>query len=104
MTTPQWLEWAQRLQAIAQSGLTYNQDNPFEVERFEAVSKIAAEMMAANSSLDKTLLEPLFAGQKGYATPKIDVRGVRVQGRQNPPCQGAFRRRLDPAGRLRRYR
>ena len=76
MTTPQWLEWAQRLQAIAQSGLTYNQNNPFEVERFEAVSKIAAEMMAANSSLDKTLLEPLFAGQKGYATPKIDVRGV----------------------------
>ena len=76
MTHPQWLDWAQRLQAIAQSGLTYNQDNPFEVERFEAVSKIAAEMMTANSNLEEVQLLPLFAGQKGYATPKIDVRGV----------------------------
>lgn len=76
MTHLQWLDWAQRLQAIAQSGLTYNQDNPFELERFEAVSKIAAEMIAANSSMDKIQLDTLFAGQKGYATPKIDVRGV----------------------------
>jgi ADP-ribose pyrophosphatase YjhB (NUDIX family) len=46
------------------------------VERFEAVRKIAAEMMAANSNLEETQLQTLFAGQKGYATPKIDVRGV----------------------------
>lgn len=76
MSSPQWLDWAQRLQALSQSGLAYNQNNPFEIERFEAVSKIAAEMMAANSNLDDTLLQALFAGQKGYATPKIDVRGV----------------------------
>ena len=76
MTHPQWLEWAQRLQGLAQSGLTYNQNNPFEVERYEAISKIAAEMIAAKGSLEESQLETLFAGQKGYATPKIDVRGV----------------------------
>lgn len=77
MTNPQqWLDWAQRLQAIAQSGLTYNQDKPFEIERFEAVSKIAAEMLASNGGLEETQVTTLFAGQKGYATPKIDVRGV----------------------------
>jgi ADP-ribose pyrophosphatase YjhB (NUDIX family) len=76
MTDLQWLEWAQRLQSLAQSGLTYNKDHPFEVERYEAISKIAAEMMAAQSSLEEVQLQTLFAGQKGYATPKIDVRGV----------------------------
>jgi len=45
---PPWLEWARRLQAIAQNGLTYSQ-NPFDKERYEAVRRVAAEMMAAGS-------------------------------------------------------
>jgi ADP-ribose pyrophosphatase YjhB (NUDIX family) len=72
---PKWLDWAQRLQALAQSGLTYTQ-NPFEVERYEQVREIAAEMMAAQSELDVQPIRDLFADQAGYATPKMDVRGV----------------------------
>ncbi len=34
----QWLEWAQRLQALSQSGLTYS-TNPFEIERYHAISE-----------------------------------------------------------------
>ncbi|MBN1579521.1 MAG: NUDIX hydrolase N-terminal domain-containing protein [Anaerolineae bacterium] len=33
---PKWLEWSQRLQALAQSGLTYT-ENPFEIERYEQI-------------------------------------------------------------------
>lgn len=80
MSNPQWLEWAQRLQALAQSGLAYNQDNPFEVERYQAVTEIAAEMIASQSDLAKAQVQALFAGQTGYATPKIDVRGVVFRG------------------------
>ena len=36
-----WLEWAQRLQAIAQNGLTFAHD-PYDIERYEAVRAIAA--------------------------------------------------------------
>jgi ADP-ribose pyrophosphatase YjhB (NUDIX family) len=70
-----WLRWAQNLQAIAQTGLTYT-ENPFEVERYEAVREIAAEMIAAHSDHDVDLIRGLFADQSGYATPKVDVRGV----------------------------
>src|ERR1043166_5440394 len=72
---PQWLQWAKRLQALAQSGLTYS-DNPFEIERYQAVRQIAAEMMAAGSDTAIDLIAELFAGEVGYATPKVDVRGV----------------------------
>ena len=70
-----WLDWSQRLQAIAQCGLTYT-ENPFEIERYHAVQQLAAEIMAAHSDLEMTQVRSLFEGQEGYATPKVDVRGV----------------------------
>jgi len=72
---PQWLEWAQRLQAIAQNGLIYAQ-NPFDLERYEAVREVAAAMMATHSGANLDYVRNLFAGQVGYATPKVDVRGA----------------------------
>jgi len=72
---PQWLEWAKRLQAAAQNGLAYNPD-PFNLERYEAVRRVAAEMMAAHSDAVADRIGDLFAGQVGHATPKVDVRGV----------------------------
>jgi len=75
MAVPQWLDWAQKLQAIAQTGLNYNPP-PFDRERYEMIRDIAAEMMAANGSTDHVQLATLFADQAGHATPKIDVRGV----------------------------
>jgi len=75
MSEPKWLVWARRVQAIAQSGLTYT-DNAYERERYEALRALAAEMMAEGSGEDARMIEDLFAGQKGYATPKVDVRGA----------------------------
>jgi ADP-ribose pyrophosphatase YjhB (NUDIX family) len=74
-TEPQWLIWARSLQAIAQNGLTYVA-NTFDLERYEAVREIAAEIMASHAQVDKQFVLDLFAQQSGYATPKIDVRGV----------------------------
>jgi ADP-ribose pyrophosphatase YjhB (NUDIX family) len=71
-----WLEWAQRLQAIAQTGLTYCSD-PFDKERYEAIREIAVEIMAGGSgAADPTLIMDLFKGDVGYATPKVDVRAA----------------------------
>jgi ADP-ribose pyrophosphatase YjhB (NUDIX family) len=74
----QWLEWAQRLQALAQNGLIYAQ-NPFDVERYETVREIAAEIVAVHSGVDLDYVRNLFAGEVGYATPKVDVRGAVFQ-------------------------
>lgn len=72
---PQWLQWAKRLQAIAQNGLAFAND-PYDTERYEAVRQIAAEMMATGSKTKLSRVLDLFASEVGYATPKIDTRGV----------------------------
>lgn len=76
---PRWLDWARRLQAIAQNGLTFS-DDPFDSERYESTRAIAAEIMAAGGGAETEAVLELFARDKGYATPKTDVRGVVFQG------------------------
>jgi len=75
---PKWLDWARRLQAISQSGLTYAL-NEYDRERYEAVREIAAEMMAEGGAVAIAPVREMFAGQAGYATPKVDVRGVVIR-------------------------
>ena len=70
-----WLDWARRLQAIAQSGLAY-EPNQYDRERYEEVREIAAEVMAEGSAGAVAPIRDLFSGQSGYATPKVDLRGV----------------------------
>ncbi len=72
---PTWLEWTQRLQAIAQTGLTYAADQ-YDIERYEQIRAIAAEIAASYSDAGFERISGLFAEQAGYATPKIDVRGA----------------------------
>ena len=70
------LDWVKRLQAIAQTGLTYAKDH-YDIERYQTVRQIAAEILAAcSSSLSSTKIVDLFARDVGYATPKVDVRAA----------------------------
>lgn len=69
------MKWAQEVQALAQSGLAYTQ-NPFDKERFLELEKIAAQMMAEATGAELEEVSSVFETQSGYATPKIDVRGV----------------------------
>ncbi|PIG92764.1 NUDIX hydrolase [Gloeocapsopsis sp. IPPAS B-1203] len=70
-----WLEWSQKLQAIAQNGLTYSQ-SPYDSERYQQIRQIAADIMATYAHEIPTYVCDLFSKEEGYATPKIDVRGV----------------------------
>lgn len=72
---PSWLRWAQQIQAIAQTGLTYN-ENEFDIDRYNALQRIAAEMLGAYTETGPERFLRLFGMDSGYATPKIDVRGV----------------------------
>jgi ADP-ribose pyrophosphatase YjhB (NUDIX family) len=78
MTHPQWIDWAQRLQAIAQSGLAYS-PNVYDRERYEILRGIAAEMLAAAGQIELPVVQQLIDAEAGYATPKIDIRGVVFQ-------------------------
>jgi len=70
-----WLEWSRKLQAIAQNGLLFT-ENPYDRERYEAIREIAAQIMGAGSGEPVEVVTGMFAAQTGYATPKVDVRGV----------------------------
>jgi ADP-ribose pyrophosphatase YjhB (NUDIX family) len=70
-----WLEWSKRLQAIAQNGLTFAHDS-YDIERYRAIRQIAAEMVTEGSGLEHSVILGLLEKETGYATPKVDVRGV----------------------------
>ena len=76
---PRWIDWSARLQAIAQNGLTFARD-PYDIERYTAIRQIAAEMIAAGSAVDISVIHGLLEKDTGYATPKVDVRGVVFRG------------------------
>lgn len=72
---PPWLEWSRELQAIAQNGLLFSKD-PYDRQRYEAIRSVAAQIMAAGSGQPLDVIAGLFSDQVGYATPKLDARGV----------------------------
>ncbi|MGQ3099894.1 MAG: NUDIX hydrolase [Sphingopyxis solisilvae] len=77
---PQWLTYGKRLQSIASTGLHFTQDR-FDRERYEEIAAIANEMLSALGDVPIeriSNLVPDFA--RGYATPKVDVRGALVEG------------------------
>ncbi len=71
----QWLEWVKKIQALSQAGLTFSKDI-YDIERYEELRNISAEMMSQQTELEMTKIKDLFTNETGYQTPKVDVRGV----------------------------
>jgi len=70
-----WLEFAKRVQALAQSGLTYA-ENSYDLERYQELSDISVKLMSEISGTDVERVKELFTNETGYQTPKTDVRAV----------------------------
>jgi ADP-ribose pyrophosphatase YjhB (NUDIX family) len=75
MKVPRWLEWARRLQALAESGQHYAR-NDYERDRAAKLLDLAAEITAEHSTLSAEEARTAFTAQPGYVTPKVDVRGA----------------------------
>lgn len=73
-----WLDWAVELQALAQAGLFYSKDI-YDIERFQRIREIAAEMLVSPTGLPKEEITDLFCGETGYQTPKLDSRAAVFQ-------------------------
>ncbi|MCK9862459.1 NUDIX hydrolase [Paenibacillus sp. ATY16] len=72
---PKWLEWTKQMQAIAQTGLTYAKD-VYDIERYEALRQMSIEILAEYTSVSHEQIALAFASDKGYTTPKTDIRAV----------------------------
>jgi len=75
VTPPRWLEWAREIQALAQTG-THYAENEYQRERYHRLTEIAAEITSEFSGLEFEPLVGAFDRQIGYATPRVDVRGA----------------------------
>lgn len=84
---PRWLEWTRRMQAIAQTGLTYAKD-PYDIERYEQLRDLAVDIAATHTGDAPAHIAGLFAAETGYATPKVDVRAAvfRLNGGEDCAC------------------
>jgi ADP-ribose pyrophosphatase YjhB (NUDIX family) len=69
------LQWARKVQAIAQNGLTFTQD-PFDRERYQQLQELVTTILTSHLPITPEQLQALWVGDDGYATPKIDVRGA----------------------------
>ncbi|MFC5652721.1 NUDIX hydrolase [Paenibacillus solisilvae] len=70
-----WLEWAKQIQSISQAGLAYSKDI-YDLDRFEQLRNLSIEIMNTYTDVEIDKIKTLFASETGYATPKVDVRGV----------------------------
>jgi len=78
---PQWLRIARELRAIAQTGLTFSSDR-FDRQRYERLRELAGTLLAQEARAPYETVLGVLGLDKGYATPKVDVRGAAfVDGR-----------------------
>lgn len=68
-----WLAAAQRLRAMAQTGLTYTEGR-FDRMRYEELQELSHAMLAELLAREPATIREAFAIEKGYPTPKVDVR------------------------------
>ena len=73
--TKQWTSWIHQMQGIAQNGLTFATDE-YDIERYHHVQALASEMVATYTQLNYNEIKDFFAQEKGYATPKLDIRAA----------------------------
>lgn len=72
-----FIKWARELQSLAQAGLYYSKDK-FDIERFERIREISAEMLSEISCIPVEKVKDIFCCEKGYQTPKVDVRAAVI--------------------------
>ena len=69
------VKWAMEIQSLAQIGLRYT-ENTYDIERYERLRDISAEMIAEKSDISLEKVKDLFCNETGYQTPKLDTRAA----------------------------
>jgi ADP-ribose pyrophosphatase YjhB (NUDIX family) len=72
---PPLVAFLEQVLATAQAGLTYSKD-PFDIERFEALRAATVTLIASQSELEPAAISAWIALDRGYPTPKLDVRAL----------------------------
>lgn len=77
----EWLDIAKQIQSIAQAGLTFS-DNKYDIDRYQQLKNLSLRMINEVTDIKIEKLNNIFSAEKGYQTPKVDVRGVVFKGKK----------------------
>ena len=75
MADDKWVSWIKELQNLSQCALAYCKDK-YDIERFERIRDISAEMAAEISGQPLQEIKAAFCAGTGYQTPKMDTRSA----------------------------
>lgn len=75
MQSIELLSCAQRLQALAQAGLTFS-ENPYDLERYHEIRALSARLLQEVCEAPFEKIIRAFTADSGYQTPKVDIRSV----------------------------
>jgi ADP-ribose pyrophosphatase YjhB (NUDIX family) len=76
-----FLTVAQRIRNLAQAGLAYS-EGPFDRDRYQQLLALAAEILATSTGTSLDDVTEILRLERGYPTPKVDVRAVVPRGDQ----------------------
>jgi ADP-ribose pyrophosphatase YjhB (NUDIX family) len=69
------LQLAKQLQALAETGLHYS-ENDYDLDRYQIIEEISLRMLSLLSGISAETIELTTPERNGYRTPKVDVRSV----------------------------
>jgi ADP-ribose pyrophosphatase YjhB (NUDIX family) len=74
------LQLVKQVQALAENGLHYS-ENDFDLDRYQALEEISLRMLSLVTGLSEKTIRMATPERNGYRTPKVDVRAVIFNGR-----------------------
>ncbi len=77
----EWLLYLEQLRSIAQAGLHYTKD-VYDKERFEQLLLLTEKALQPIDDTEKTTIRDYLTHEQGYITPKVDVRAVVINVKQ----------------------
>ena len=69
------LQLAKQVQALAENGLHFS-ENDFDLDRYQILEDISLRMLSLITGLPAETIEVATPERNGYRTPKVDVRAV----------------------------
>jgi ADP-ribose pyrophosphatase YjhB (NUDIX family) len=69
------LQLAKQVQALAENGLHFS-ENDFDLDRYQILEEISLRMLSLVTGLPAETIEMATPERNGYRTPKVDVRAV----------------------------
>ena len=69
------LQLAKQLQALAENGLHYS-ENDYDLDRYQISEEISLRMLSLLTGISSETIAMATRERNGYRTPKVDVRSV----------------------------